>query len=1052
MVTYVLAETAGERAGIKPGDILLTWTRGNAKGEIESPFVMAYLENEEAPRGPVKIQGIRNTENRTWLLGRDYWLIGVRPNLRNGALVELLEGDKLAKDGKIDDSIVRWRKIANYVEDEKIEWLRPWVLFYAADWFSVRRVWKQADALYEEAISSSVKAGPIVRGELFLQMSLSFESRDDLINAERYCEAALSEWRLLGPNSLSAAAGFSEVGRIALKNGDYSKAEEYLTQASSIRVKLSPDTTQVAQSFINLGVLYHLQGDLARAEIFYRKASAIEERIKPPSYNFSLAMVNLGELIRQRGDPTGAEIYYRRALAVAKKQKLDDQVATILSDLGECMLDQNKPNQSEKYQKSALVIRNKLAPDSVAVALVLADLGAIAKFHGNLAAAEEYYLQSLTIGEKQIPAPPEVAGFLKELGDLADQKKNFAASEDYYRRALAMMTKIAPKSLGQAEILAGLALTLRHERKVDLASTVYRDALDVLENTSARLGGMDQERSHYHALHSRAYIEYSNLLLEQRKPQLALDIVERSRARTLLEMLTQARVDITQGVDFALYEKRRSLQKSFNSLVQRRVLLLNRQHAEDELATIDRQVDALRKDYEEIEAEIRASNPGYASLTQASSLTTPDIQNLLDEDTLLLEYSLGEDRSHVFAVTRESIAVFDLPRRTEIDGIARHVYSLLTERDAQEKKDIEEQREANLRKATLELNRMVLDPIAALLPGKKLLMVSDGALRYIPFAVLPDPNLPAQPLLINHEIVNLPSASVVAELRRQETNRARPPNEIAILADPVFDASDNRITHPSNAIGYPSANPSSYSDQPALQNQQVRGQRLGGQYARSESQSASMDKFRQSVSDIGLRRRNGNVHFDRLIYTRTEAKNIMAASSAGKRKLALDFEASREMALSGSLAQYRIVHFATHGLIDNKHPELSGLVFSLVDRRGRPKDGFLDLQDIYNMKLPVDLVVLSACDTGLGEEISGEGFIGLTRGFIYAGASRIVSSLWSVPDEATAELMSRFYKAMERDGLRPASALRRAQEEIRKRPEWHSPFYWGGFQLQGEWR
>jgi CHAT domain-containing protein len=156
--------------------------------------------------------------------------------------------------------------------------------------------------------------------------------------------------------------------------------------------------------------------------------------------------------------------------------------------------------------------------------------------------------------------------------------------------------------------------------------------------------------------------------------------------------------------------------------------------------------------------------------------------------------------------------------------------------------------------------------------------------------------------------------------------------------------------------------------------------------------------------------------------------------------------------MSPELSQYRIVHFATHGLLNSEHPELSGLVFSLVDKNGKPQDGFLQLQDIYNLNLPADLVVLSACETALGKEINGEGLIGLTRGFMYAGASRVVASLWKVSDVATARLMAYFYSAMEKDGLPPAAALRAAQIQMWKQKRWSAPYYWAGFQIQGEWK
>jgi hypothetical protein len=333
--------------------------------------------------------------------------------------------------------------------------------------------------------------------------------------------------------------------------------------------------------------------------------------------------------------------------------------------------------------------------------------------------------------------------------------------------------------------------------------------------------------------------------------------------------------------------------------------------------------------------------------------------------------------------------------------------------------------------------------------------VSDGALQYIPFAVLPSPeavNAPAHsgagtreiakaplrkesgtPLIVEHEIVNLPSASVMAELRRERINRREPAGAVAVLADPVFDPGDRRVNGSKVRKGLRGANRRDMTDPPLPES------------------SWLSDRLTRSASEMGLSR-NGTIFLSRLPYTRQEAVSILEVTAKGKGMRALDFQASRETAMSPALGGYRVVHFATHGLLNSEHPELSGLVFSLVDNHGRPQDGFLELQDIYNLNLPVNLVVLSGCETGLGKEIKGEGLIGLTRGFMYAGSSRVVASLWSVSDQATAELMAAFYRAMERDKMAPAAALRAAQIEISKQDMWRSPYYWAGFEIQGEWK
>src|SRR5262249_51029375 len=214
--------------------------------------------------------------------------------------------------------------------------------------------------------------------------------------------------------------------------------------------------------------------------------------------------------------------------------------------------------------------------------------------------------------------------------------------------------------------------------------------------------------------------------------------------------------------------------------------------------------------------------------------------------------------------------------------------------------------------------------------------------------------------------------------------------------------------------------------------------------------SGNEQEFIRSAREVGAT--DAQQRLQRLLFSRREAEGILALAPGKASFKALDFAANRATTLSSNLGQYRIIHFATHGLLNSQHPELSGIVLSLVDEQGRPQDGFLRLHDVYNLKLSADLVVLSACKTGLGKEVKGEGLVGLTRGFWYAGAPRVVASLWKVDDRATAELMKQFYRRMLVDGLRPAAALRMAQIAMLRRKRWAAPYYWAGFALQGEWK
>ncbi len=263
-------------------------------------------------------------------------------------------------------------------------------------------------------------------------------------------------------------------------------------------------------------------------------------------------------------------------------------------------------------------------------------------------------------------------------------------------------------------------------------------------------------------------------------------------------------------------------------------------------------------------------------------------------------------------------------------------------------------------------------------------------------------------------MVSLPSASTLAILRRELTGRKPAPRMLAVLADPVFRADDSRVT--------------------------------GTKEAGVDSSGGGGEQLQRSAGESGL------AGFVRLRGSRREAESIASLVPASSALRALDFQASRATATSPELGRYRMLHFATHALLNSQHPELSGLVLSLVDERGHPQNGFLQAHEIYNLKLKADLTVLSACQTALGHEIRSERIIGITRGFMYAGVPRVVASLWKVPDQATAELMKVFYQGVLLRKLAPAAALRQAQLALSKDPDYAHPYYWAGFALQGEWR
>lgn len=1026
VVEALVKSQEGDKAGIRPGDILTRWSRGNATGTIDSPFDLRYLWWEQSPRGVVRLSGVRDKQPHVWFLGPELWGIWSYPNMQGELLTTYIEGRELSHAGKREGAIERWQSAAVLARNSGAAWLSAWFLSHAAQIYGEQ--WEGYNRSYEIALQQSVGGSPVVRADLFRQWGSGSLGRNDLGKMQWCLEQQLAELERLGNQTMAVSTTFLDLGWVAKRRGDLDKAAEYYRKGSEIAERLAPESLPAITGLQSVAGVLLDQGDLLGAERYFQQALTRIQRDFPSSRLLAMQFEDLGVIAHRRGELAKARAYYQRALKVAERTDPGSvPLAEILSYLAESILDEGDPRMAEYYQLRALGISQSLQGNGSVLATSLRNLGKIARTRGDLAKASDYYQQALTITQKLAPRSLEMQRILIGLAYVARHQGDASKAEQYLRNALALMEESIPASLQHSETVADLASILVQEKKFDEAAATYERSLAELENKANRLGSAEEDEARYRANNILSYKEYADLLIQLNKPALGFQTIERAHARTLFEVLSRSHVDIHQGVGPQLLTRERGLRQSITAKYQARIRLLNETHAEESTRRLDQEIAGLRESYNQLEAEIRASSPAYSALTQPASPMLKDVQGLLDQDTVLLEYLLGEDRSYVWVVGENSLEVRELPKRTVIERLAHDLYRNLTTRTHRTNTDPQievthwARADAQSEQLAVSLGGMILAPITHLIAGKRLLIVSDGALQYIPFAALPIPGKSKTPLIVEHEIVNLPSASVLAEIRRARVNRPRPPQEVAVLADPVFDPKDERLVGTINgSLRQPTLTQSSLS-------------------------------ARRSAGDVGLGRKRG-FSLNRLIYSRDEAEAIVSLSPRDRTLLALDFQASRKTAISPKLANYRIIHFATHGFLDSKHPELSGLVLSLVDHSGKAQDGFLGLEDVYNLNLPVDLVVLSGCRTALGEEISGEGLMGLTRGFMYAGASRVVASLWNVDDYTTAELMADFYRAMERDRMAPAAALRKAQIQIWKHRGWQPPYYWAAFQIQGEWK
>jgi CHAT domain-containing protein len=868
-------------------------------------------------------------------------------------------------------------------------------------------------------------------------------------------QSSLKLWRQ-AKDKLFEATTLVYLGVDSYSAGDPTKALDYYVEALPLW-RVLKDASGEAVTLSYIAGLYEALGEYEKSLLFSRQALLLARKLRDVRLEAQI-IHDLGIAYQLLGESEVALRYQFEALKLAKVSGDRVWEAHILHHIGEIYSSLGVPSKALHFLNSALE-RSHALGDRLGEATALNHLGRVYGSQGDTSRALEQYFKALELRRKAGYRLGE-AQTLLNVGGVYDSLNQAANALSYFNDALHVSRAIAALP-EEASSLYGVARAERGLDHLPEALTSIQLALEITQSQRKKVHS-EELRASYFGTIRETYDFYIDLLMEmhRRDPteQFAVKAFEASelaRARTLLEMLNESHAAVAEGVDPILLDREHSLQQLIDGKREIQISLLGGNHTEEQAAPLKNELDELLLQYRELEGEIRAKNPRYAALTQPQPLSVNEIQQrILDTDTLLLEYSFGKERSYVWALTPTSLDSFELPPRAEIEKAARLVYQLITERNRQIVGETQRARvrrfaqsDAEYPEAAAELSKMVLEPVASLLGSKRLVIVSDGALQYIPFGALPAPQVEAAekgdnsnhawsgraPLIVIHEILALPSASVLGALRQETVGRKEPPKIISVLADPVFDRNDPRVRGVRPLAAGPTEGAAVTSTGEA-------------------KQTASLDQERIRRSAAEVRARGGRPNFPRLIFTRREANAIMEVIPAGKGVEDLDFKATRKTAMNSELSQYRIVHFATHGLLDSEHPELSGLVLSLVDERGQPQNGFLNLQDIYNLNLPVDMVVLSACETALGKEIKGEGLMGLSRGFMYAGAVRVVASLWKVDDVATSELMKRFYAAMLKDNKRPAAALREAQIEIWQEKRWVSPYYWAPFIMQGEWK
>ena len=826
-----------------------------------------------------------------------------------------------------------------------------------------------------------------------------------------YNQALLSK-RSIGDEKGEAHALYG-LGVTYLKLGELKSAAEYFDRALTL-ARATGDRPLELSALCGIGLIYCQRHDWGKALEYHRQALNISRGLHD-NRSHALVLNILGADYFGLGDFRTALEFRNQALSL--RRTLGDKrgqamtlngLASIYNELG----DKNKA--LEYYHESFSLMT--ASGDKYGLAYVVTGMGYLHMQVGNLGAARDKFKQALALNRASGDRAGEALS-LRNLGRVFAYLKDPRTAKEYLTEALSISRALGDPTR-ELSVLVDFARVEHDLNRLDEALAHVEASIAIIESARSSITSQDLRASYIKA--NRDFFELIiDLLMRAHKQRpsegfesRAFQASERARARSLLDTLSASREEIRRGVDPALLEEQQFVWSQLSAKSANLTRTQNRNHTDKKKNASTKEIEALLRKAQDLDAQIRAASPRYAALTQPQILSVKDVQEqVLDDETMLLEYTLGPEHSYVWAVTKTSIKSYELPGRQEIESAARQVYELFTLK-------------ADLLypNANEQLGSMLLRPVANELRKKRILIVAEGQLQYLPFGALPDPNRSKDPLILNHEIVMLPSASVLATLRRELSERRPAPNLLAVIADPVFDNNDERVRSGVQSLGDGSRN-----------RQRIQESVLQSHGDQSNSKFASND-------------------FERLVHSRTEAQQIISLLPDGKRQMrALDFAASRATATSADLRSYQIVHFATHSLLNNKYPELSGIVLSLVDEAGRPQNGFLRLFDIYNMNLGAELVVLSACQTALGKDVTGEGLVGLSRAFMYAGSPRVVASLWKVSDTSTSELMKRFYSNMFKENMTPSGALRAAQISMLSEKQWMAPYHWAGFVIQGEW-
>ncbi|MBL8149045.1 MAG: CHAT domain-containing protein [Blastocatellia bacterium] len=926
------------------------------KGGIYKVKVESLQETLEGGNYEIKVKAVRlSTEgDKIKLRARQLFLEAEALQLHAQKLTDSLSQENIYRKAieKYKESLAVYEKIEDYY------WVGCIYDFIGTIYHLELGELNEGLDYFSKGLEARIKHNDRLGQSISLNnIGLIYEQKGEKETALTKYNEALNLWE---KSLLTKAAILSNLGKVLTSLGKREKVLQYYTESVQI-FRNKGDQKGASDTVNNIGIFYFLLGHDKKALDYYSQSVVIKRQLDNAD-DLLESLHNLGAVHVKIKQAKEALPYFNEALQIAKRK---EKRAVVLTGLALAHYSLGEVEKALSYCKESLAIWKTVDKDYTTVE-TFEITGRVYYSIGNRKEALSYYNQAEQM--------------YKDSADLR----------------------------GQANILYHVAQIDSDLGKYEEAKRKIEKAIEIIEKLRSSVLTEELRISYFESVHDY-YAFYVELLmkLHQKNPNKGYDIAafeasERSRARSLVDLINEAKVNIYKGADPELIKQKNSLEERFRDRLD-----TIRRLKGGEAKVLEKEVDNLTVELGQIEAKIKQTSPDYAALTQPEPMNLKQMQQEIDEDTVVLEYMLGKKNSYVWAVTNSSINSYKLPKEDEINETAREVYRAITNVEADKAGD-------KYLKIAEKLSEMVLKPIKEIAQKKVVVVVADGALQYITFAALPNSGSQKW-LLLTHETVVEPSLSSLSLLRKRIKNRQPQPSLLFMVGDPVFNREDIRVKK-----------------------------------GKQEVEKAIFEEL-QGVTSSAVRDVYDSAQLSRLPYSRDEVSVVKSLVDPNQVKVLLDFDANLDEILNSELSKYRYIHFASHGLFNSNNPKLSGIVFSQVDKEGNLRKSFLGLTDIFNLKLTADMVVLSACQTGLGKEIKGEGIVGFTQGFMYAGSARIISSLWNANDATTAKLMKEFYRQILKENKTPSEALRAAQLKMIN-SEFSHPFYWAGFVLQGEWR